>query len=130
MARRPFQNEALSHSEMTSDERLAICMVTTFYPPLHFGGDAAYAYQLTNALARRGHAVTVLHSADAYRAVGGTEAAGEFAHPEGVIVRRVETGMPRSAALASYLSGRPAFYGPQLREVLDGGRYEDRKSVV
>ena len=55
-------------------EPLSICMVTTFYPPLHFGGDAAYAYQLTNALARRGHPVTVVHSADAYRALGGKDA--------------------------------------------------------
>lgn len=103
---------------------LSICMVTTFYPPLHFGGDATYAYQLTNALARRGHAVTVVHSADAYRALGGTAAAGDFAHVEGVTVRPVATGMPRAAALGSYLLGRPAFWGGQLREVLDGRRYD------
>ena len=38
------------------------CMVTTFYPPHHFGGDAMYAYRLTQALAERGHRVDVLHS--------------------------------------------------------------------
>ena len=51
------------------EERLSFCMVTTFYPPYHFGGDAIYAYRLSNALARRGHKVTVVHSADAYRAL-------------------------------------------------------------
>ena len=73
-------------------EPLSICMVTTFYPPLHFGGDAAYAYQLTNALARRGHAVTVVHSADAYRALGGKDA-GDFAHAPGVTVHRLRDAL-------------------------------------
>lgn len=109
---------------MGESSRLSICMVTTFYPPLHFGGDAAYAYQLTNALARRGHAVTVVHSADAYRALGGERAAGDFEHPPGVAVRRLETRLPRASLLATYLSGRPFVYARQLREVLDGDRYD------
>ena len=54
-------------------EPLSFCMVTTFYPPYHFGGDAIHAYRLTNALARRGHEVTVVYSEDAYRALGGDE---------------------------------------------------------
>ena len=44
---------------------MRFAMVTTFYPPFHFGGDAMYAYRLTNALARRGHEVVVVHSEDA-----------------------------------------------------------------
>ena len=103
--------------------QLSICMVTTFYPPLHFGGDAAYAYQLTNALARRGHEVTVVHSADAYRVLGG-EDAGKFAHAPGVTVRRLETRAPTVSALGTYLTGRPLAYGRQLRHVLDRGNYD------
>ena len=80
-------------------EPLSICMVTTFYPPLHFGGDAAYAYQLTNALARRGHAVTVVHSADAYRALGGKDA-GDFA------ARTGRHGAPPGDALGDRLRAR------------------------
>ena len=102
---------------------LSICMVTTFYPPLHFGGDAAYAYQLTNALARRGHAVTVVHSADAYRALGGKHA-GDFAHAPGVTVRRLESRSPTGSSLATYLTGRPGVYARQLHDVLDGGRFD------
>jgi glycosyltransferase involved in cell wall biosynthesis len=98
-------------------------MVTTFYPPLHFGGDAAYAYQLTNALARRGHAVTVVHSADAYRALGGREA-GDFAHASNVTVRRLETRSATGSSLATYLFGRPLAYAAQLHDVLDGGRFD------
>ena len=36
-------------------ERLSFCMVTTFYPPYHSGGEAMYIYCLSNELARRGH---------------------------------------------------------------------------
>ena len=102
---------------------LSICMVTTFYPPLHFGGDAAYAYQLTNALARRGHAVTVVHSADAYRALGGKHA-GDFAHAPGVTVRRLESRSPTGSSLATYLTGKPGVYARQLHDVLDGGHFD------
>ena len=47
-------------------------MVTSFYPPHAFGGDATYVRQLARALARRGHAVQVVYCADAYRMAGGT----------------------------------------------------------
>ena len=49
---------------------LRFCSLTTFYPPHHFGGDAMHVYRLSNALARRGHRVTVLYSLDAYRTLG------------------------------------------------------------
>ena len=105
------------------DRPLSFCMVTTFYPPLHFGGDAAYAYGLTNALARRGHSVTVVHSADAYRALGGKHA-GHFEHAPGVTVHPLGTASARGSSLAAYLTGTPAVYARQLREVLDGGRFD------
>lgn len=105
------------------DERLSFCILTTFYPPLHFGGDAMHVYRLTNALARQGHAVTVVHSGDAYAALGG-KAAGPFEHAEGVTVRTLERRTPRLASLASYLSGRPGFYGRELESILGEGRFD------
>lgn len=105
-------------------EPLSFCMVTTFYPPFHFGGDAMYAYRLVNALARRGHRVTVVHSEDAYRALGGAEPRGEFAHEPGVTVVPLTTAWPLGAATATYLSGRPAFYGRRIDRVLDDGRFD------
>lgn len=45
-------------------------MITTFYPPYHFGGDAVYVQQLSNALAERGHEVHVMHCRDAYDITG------------------------------------------------------------
>ena len=105
-------------------EPLSFCIVTTFYPPFHFGGDAMYAYRLVNALARRGHRVTVVHSEDAYRALGGVEPRGEFAHEPGVTVVPLQTAWPLGAATATYLTGRPVFYGRQLGSVLEEGRFD------
>jgi glycosyltransferase involved in cell wall biosynthesis len=45
-------------------------MVTTFYPPYHFGGDGTYVRALSEALVKRGHEVTVVHCEDAYRLAG------------------------------------------------------------
>ena len=46
---------------------LRFCMVTTFYPPYSFGGDAIGVQRLSRALVRRGHDVTVVHDTDAFR---------------------------------------------------------------
>ncbi len=105
-------------------EPLSFCMVTTFYPPFHFGGDAMYVYRLTNALARRGHRVTVVHSEDAYRALGGTEPAGSFPHEPGVTLRPLRTAFPAGAATAAYATGRPMFYSGQLDEVFREQRFD------
>ena len=32
---------------------LRFCLVTTFYPPFHFGGDGVFVYRLAQALAER-----------------------------------------------------------------------------
>ena len=98
---------------------LSFCMVTTFYPPYHFGGDAMHVYRLTNELARRGHHVTVLHSVDAYNALRNGEARAEFPHEEGVEVHRVRSRLGRLTPLASYLSGRPALQSGAIETVLD-----------
>ena len=89
-------------------EPLSFCMVTTFYPPYHFGGDAMHAYRLTNSLARRGHSVTVVHSEDAYRALGGRERDDPFPNEPGVTLRPLRTAFPVAAATATYVAGRPA----------------------
>ncbi len=40
---------------------LRFAMITTFYPPHHFGGDAIFVQRLAQALARRGHSVDVIY---------------------------------------------------------------------
>jgi glycosyltransferase involved in cell wall biosynthesis len=100
------------------------CLVTTFYPPYHFGGDAIHAYRLANALARRGCEVTVVHSEDAYRALGGVEPANAFPHEPGVQLEPLHTTIPKVAATLSYVSGRPALYAAQLERILRPGRFD------
>ena len=100
-----------------AEQRLSICMVTTFYPPLHFGGDAVNVQRQVHALARRGHEITVVHSADAHRALGGMDP-GSMGHTDGVTLRALERRAPQAATLASYLSGRPALYGRELQSIL------------
>ncbi len=106
---------------MTPD-RLSFCMVTTFYPPSSFGGDAMYVRRLSRALARRGHEVTVVHSEDAYRTLGGTVLPP--AEEDGIRVHPLRRRFARGAALASYLTGRPAFYTRELEAILGGGRFD------
>lgn len=98
---------------------LRICMVTTFYPPHHFGGDAMYVYRLTEALAERGHAVDVVHSVDAYRLQHPADPEVAFTHHPNVTRHPLETRRPRLAALASHQLGGPAFYRARLRGVLE-----------
>ena len=107
-----------------SPRPLSFCMVTTFYPPHHFGGDAMYVYRLSNALARRGHAVTVVYSLDAYRTLGGPPPAGPYPNDDGVTVVPISSRVPAVPALATYLSGRPALQAGDLKAVLDGGRFD------
>lgn len=99
-------------------------MVTTFYPPYHFGGDAVYAYRLSQELAARGHQVDVVHSVDAYRLLHPADPELPFEHHPNVRRLPLETSHPFLAALAAHQLGRPALYGPRLRSILAPGRYD------
>ena len=46
---------------------MRFCMVTTFFPPYHFGGDAVFVANLANLLAGAGHHVEVVHCVDSFR---------------------------------------------------------------
>ena len=99
-------------------------MVTTFYPPFHFGGDGVFVYRLSEALAERGHSVDVIHSVDAYRLQHSAEPEVAFSHHANVNVHALRTKIPKLSALASHQFGSPAIYSPQLRELLDRGNYD------
>ncbi|OLC38964.1 MAG: hypothetical protein AUH81_03010, partial [Candidatus Rokubacteria bacterium 13_1_40CM_4_69_5] len=103
---------------------LRFCMVTTFYPPYHFGGDALHVYRLSQALAERGHRVDVVHSVDAYRLQHPTEPETPFDHHPNVTVHSLRTSWGSASALTAHQLGRPAFYGRRLRAVLEGGPYD------
>jgi glycosyltransferase involved in cell wall biosynthesis len=99
-------------------------MVTTFYPPYHFGGDAVFVHRLVQALAGRGHSVDVVHSVGAYRLQHEAEPELPFSdHPN---VTRHELGSrgDRWRLLAAHQLGRPAFLAGELRSVLEARDYD------
>ena len=106
-----------------TERPLSFCMVTTFYPPHHFGGDAMYVQRLSAELTRRGHDVTVVYPPDAYRALGG---GAEHHEPEesAVNVVRLEGWLGTVAPTLTYLTGRPALRAGQLRAVLESKRFD------
>lgn len=101
---------------------MKIAMITTFYPPYHFGGDAVFVRRLTHALARRGHDVHVIHDVDAFRLLAPERDVARTPEPAGVTVHRLES---RSRArgfvsnLATQQLGRPVVHGERIRRVLE-----------
>lgn len=103
---------------------LRFAMVTTFYPPNHFGGDAIFIRRLVQALARRGHEVEVIHDVDAF------ELLHKGATPEpiddGPLIRTHPLSSrvgPLSCLLTQQL-GRPVVHGPRIRQILDDGNFD------
>lgn len=101
-------------------DELSFCLLTTFYPPDGFGGDAVNVQRLARGLARRGHRVRVVHSPAAYRALGGSAASTgtDVAAPDGVEVVAAPTGA--ATTLATYLSGQPLGYRRRLAALVGG----------
>ncbi len=98
---------------------LRICMVTTFYPPYHFGGDAVYVRRLSDELARRGHQVEVIHNADAYRVLAGREPARINANHSNITVHTLRSDNPLLSTLAMQQTGTPALHSRRIRAILD-----------
>jgi len=106
------------------DRPLRFCLVTTFYPPYHFGGDGVFVYRLAEALAERGHSVDVIHSVDAYRLQHPAEPEVVFSHHPNVTRHALRTKNPKLSTLASHQLGGPATYSQRLRSILDEGNYD------
>jgi glycosyltransferase involved in cell wall biosynthesis len=106
---------------------LRFAMVTTFYPPYHFGGDAIAVQRLSHALAARGHRVDVLHDVDAHRTLHGGPPPEPVEEPPGVrtIPLRSRTGaLSALSSLATHQLGRPLVHGREIRRQLEEGGYD------
>lgn len=109
---------------MSRDRRLRICMVTTFYPPYHFGGDAIQVYRLSEALAAAGHAVEVVHSIDAYHLHHPAPPETEFEHHPRIRRHSLRSSHPRLATLVSHQTGGPGVHAEELATLLSRGAYD------
>src|SRR5260221_461488 len=108
----------------TVSKPLSICMVTTFYPPYHSGGEAFYIYCLSNELAKRGHRVTVVHCVDSYRVQTSAPPRGEFPHHPNVTVHALRHRLGRVSPLVTYLTGRPGLKSPALDRIFAAERFD------
>jgi glycosyltransferase involved in cell wall biosynthesis len=99
-------------------------MLTTFYPPYHFGGDAISVQRLARGLVRRGHQVTVIHDVDAFHFLHrGTEPSPET-EPEGLTVHALKSGWGRLSPLLTQQMGRPVLNGRRIRRILEEGHFD------
>ena len=89
-------------------------MVTTFYPPFSYGGDATYVRNLAKALVEQGHDVDVIASTEAYlvRSKDGDQVVPSW--EDGVSVRRIRHAAGLLAPLVSQQTGLPAFHTTAL----------------
>ncbi len=96
-------------------------MITTYYPPYGFGGDATYVRGLTHALARCGHHVSVIHDRDAYDFAAHGVEKEPLPEPEGVEVHGLRSRRPGLACLATHQFGTPVVHGRRIAEILSQG---------
>jgi glycosyltransferase involved in cell wall biosynthesis len=93
-------------------------MITTFYPPYHFGGDAYYVRQLAHTLVKRGHEVDVIHDIDAYRLLSRNPNPEPVSEPAGLQVYGMQSRMGAVSCLATQQLGRPLFHGREIARIL------------
>jgi glycosyltransferase involved in cell wall biosynthesis len=102
---------------------LRFCFLTTFYPPYNFGGDGIAVQRLARALVRRGHHVTVVHDADAFRLLAGREPR-EPPASDGVEVISLHSGWGALGTLLTQQTGRPIVNGHRIARILEEGAFD------
>jgi glycosyltransferase involved in cell wall biosynthesis len=95
---------------------MRFCMITTFFGPHSFGGDAAYVDRLSRALLRRGHEVDVVYCMDAFEAVGRRVGSRVYDPPEGLRLQRLRSRFGLLSPLWTHQTGG---LGPKTSPVAD-----------
>ena len=102
-------------------EKMRFCMVTTFYPPFHAGGDAIYVQALARALRHEGHDVEVVHCEDAFRVreARTREPAAKVGDRDDIVAHRLRHPLGFLSPLYTQQTGRPGLKRHSLRVILD-----------
>jgi glycosyltransferase involved in cell wall biosynthesis len=103
---------------------MRFCMVSTFYPPYHFGGDAIFVHSLSRALVAHGHQVEVVHCEDAYRldasiATAAAKDPAPVTDSDGILVHRLRSRYYPLSSFVTQQTSRPGFNAAALRRILD-----------
>jgi len=98
---------------------LKFLLISIFYPPHSFGGDAVFTSRLARALADEGHRVDVVHCLDSYFAL-------HSAHPEqtleaypNVTVHGLQSGFGTFAPMLSHQTGRTYLRRKPIEEIIE-----------
>jgi glycosyltransferase involved in cell wall biosynthesis len=113
-------NDWVNNGQMKS---LRIAMLTTFYPPYSFGGDAIGIERLATSLAKRGHEITVVHDIDAYVTLAGQEPAGGATN-EAINVIGLRSRFGKLSNLLTHQTGRPVVHRERLQKILSPGAFD------
>ncbi len=103
---------------------MRFCMVTTFYPPYSFGGDAIYIYRLVQELARRGHNIDVIHDADSFYLLETEGLKGDYPNHDNVTVHILKSKAGFLSPLLTQQTSVPYLKQKKIREVLEKNRYD------
>lgn len=101
---------------------MRFAMLTTFFGPHSFGGDAAFVDRLSRALARHGHEVHVIYCEDAFNMVRGSQTPRPYEPPPGVTIHPLASFAGPLSPLVTHQTGHPGFKTARLRELLDAIR--------
>jgi len=104
---------------------LRFAMLTTFYPPHSFGGDAIAIRRQARALVKRGHEVTVIHDVDTYTALSDSpRPPPPETDSDGVTVHGLESRCGVISPILTHQFGRPVVHGSRIRRILDEGKFD------
>lgn len=104
---------------------MRLLLLTTFYPPFSFGGDAVYAWRLADALAEDGHRVDVIHCADGYEMLArGRPLPPPLPQHPNVTVWPLRSTAPRLVSLLAHQTGRPIGHASQIASAIRGKSYD------
>ena len=109
----------MSERSAGGGQSMRFCMLTTFYPPYHFGGDAIFVQQLSNELARRGHQVEVIHCKDTFDFMTGRQQTTYYGSHPNILVHTLESPVGMLSPLTTHQTGRPFFKSARLKEILE-----------
>jgi glycosyltransferase involved in cell wall biosynthesis len=99
-------------------------MITTFFGPHSFGGDAAYVDRLSRVLLRSGHEVEVIYNIDAFEAVRGNHPLRSYEPPQGLRIHGLREPWGRLGLLWTHQTGRMSTLRRKLEERLAEGKFD------